>query len=336
MTGRLTVVLRDPPVPLHDASASSPPCSRVACPSAFVRKLRFVLPLVAFSLLVVVFVPGIGQFSGGSSRWVGVGPIQVQPSELMKLAIVVFAADLLARRFKRADHWHAVVRPLLLFMALAAVLDHQAARPRDRHRARLHHLLDAVRGRRPAAVLAGSGVSVLAIGSFLALSATYRRDRLLSFVNPFAHASTTGYQVVQSLATLGLGGVTGSGVGGSVTPLGYLPNAHTDFVFAVIAGNLGLVGALVVLAGFAAFGWAGFRIAARERDPFARFLAVGVTCWVLAQAVINIGGVVDALPGDGHPAPVHLLRRLLARGRAAGGRAAVRDRPAPGRPPARA
>jgi cell division protein FtsW len=151
--------------------------------------------------------------------------------------------------------------------------------------------------------LASSGVSVLAVGSFLALSATYRRDRLLSFVNPFAHASTTGYQVVQSLATLGLGGMTGSGVGASVTPWGYLPNAHTDFVFAVIAGNLGLVGALIVLGGFGAFGWAGFRIAAREKDPFARFVAIGITCWVLSQAVINIGGVVDALPVTGIPLP---------------------------------
>ena len=151
--------------------------------------------------------------------------------------------------------------------------------------------------------LAASGVTVGAVGAFVALSATYRRDRLLSFVNPFAHASTSGYQVVQSLATLGLGGVTGNGVGGSVTSWGYLPNAHTDFVFAVIAGNLGLVGALVVLAGFAAFGWAGLRIAAREKDPFARLLAVGVTCWVLAQAVINVGGVVDALPVTGIPLP---------------------------------
>jgi cell division protein FtsW len=272
-------------------------------PVAFVRKLRFVLPLVAFSLLVVVFVPGIGQFSGGSSRWVGVGPIQVQPSELMKLAIVVFAADLLARRFRRADHWHAVVRPLLLFMTLAAVL---IIKQPDLGTAIVvgcitFSMLFAAGVR--LAPLVGTGVSVVAIGSFLALSATYRRDRLLSFVNPFAHASTTGYQVVQSLATLGLGGVTGSGVGSSMTPFGYLPNAHTDFVFAVIAGNLGLVGALVVLAGFGAFGWAGFRIAARERDPFARFLAVGLTCWVLAQAVINIGGVVDALPVTGIPLP---------------------------------
>lgn len=272
-------------------------------PVAFIRRLRFALPFVAFSLLIVVFVPGIGQFSGGSSRWVGVGPIQVQPSELMKLAIVVFAADLLARRYRRADHWHAVVRPLLTFMVLAAVL---IIKQPDLGTAIVlgcitFSMLFAAGVRLP--TLASSGVLVLAVGSFLALSATYRRDRLLSFVNPFAHASTTGYQVVQSLATLGLGGVTGSGVGASVTPWGYLPNAHTDFVFAVIAGNLGLVGALVVLAGFGAFGWAGFRIAARERDPFARFVAIGVTCWVLAQAVINIGGVVDALPVTGIPLP---------------------------------
>ena len=108
---------------------------------------------------------------------------------------------------------------------------------------------------------------VLAMASVLAMSTTYMRERLLSFFHPFAHASSSGYQVVQSLATLGLGGVTGSGVGGSVTPWGYLPNAHTDFVFAVIAGNLGLVGALVVLAGFAAFAWAGFRIADAGGTP---------------------------------------------------------------------
>ena len=272
-------------------------------PAAVIRKLRFVLPFAAFSLLIVVFVPGIGQFSGGSSRWVGIGPIQIQPSEVMKLATVVFAADLLARRARRTDQWNAVVRPLLVFMALAAVL---IIKQPDLGTAIVigcitFSMLFAVGVRLP--TLAASGVTVGAVGAFVALSATYRRDRLLSFVNPFAHASTSGYQVVQSLATLGLGGVTGNGVGGSVTSWGYLPNAHTDFVFAVIAGNLGLVGALVVLAGFAAFGWAGFRIAAREKDPFARLLAVGVTCWVLAQAVINVGGVVDALPVTGIPLP---------------------------------
>lgn len=272
-------------------------------PIAMVRKLRFALPLVAFALLVVVFVPGLGHFAGGSSRWIGIGPIQIQPSELMKLAMVVFAADMLARRAKRADQWHAFVRPLLVFMTVAAVL---IVRQPDLGTAIVlgcitFSMLFAAGTR--LRTLAGSGAVVCVIGAAVALSATYRRDRLLSFVNPFAHASTSGYQVVQSLATLGLGGVTGSGVGGSVTPWGFLPNAHTDFVFAVIAGNLGLVGALIVLAGFGAFGWAGFRIAARERDPFARFLAIGITCWILAQAVINIGGVVDALPVTGIPLP---------------------------------
>jgi cell division protein FtsW len=272
-------------------------------PIAFVRKLRFALPIVAFGLLIVVFVPGVGHFSGGSSRWVGVGPIQVQPSELMKLAMVVFAADLLARRAKRRDQWNAVVRPLLVFSGIAAVL---ILKQPDLGTTivlscTMFSMLFAAGARLSTLVLPGG--AVLAAGSVLAMSTTYMRDRLFSFLNPFAHASTTGYQVVQSLATLGLGGVKGSGVGNSVTPWGFLPNAHTDFVFAVIAGNLGLVGALIVLAGFAAFGWAGFRIAAREKDAFARFVAVGVTCWVLAQAVINIGGVVDALPVTGIPLP---------------------------------
>ena len=272
-------------------------------PIAYLRRLRFLLPLVALGLLFVVFVPGVGHYAGGSSRWIGVGPVQVQPSELMKLAMVVFAADLLARRANRPDQWNAVVRPLLVLMGLAAVL---IVKQPDLGTAIVLGCITfsmmfaaGVRMR----ILVASGFAICAIGGALALSATYRRDRLLSFVNPFAHASTTGYQVVQSLATLGLGGVTGSGVGGSVTPWGYLPNAHTDFVFAVIAGNLGLVGALIVLAGFAAFGWAGFKIAARERDPFAHYVAIGVTCWVLAQAVINIGGVIDALPVTGIPLP---------------------------------
>ena len=222
----------------------------------------------------------------------------------MKLAMVVFAADLLARRGKAPG-------PVERRRSSVAHGDGGWRRcSSSSSRTSARRSCSAASPSRCCSppvcglpVLAASGFAVCAVAGALALSATYRRDRLLSFVNPFAHASTTGYQVVQSLATLGLGGVTGSGVGGSVTPWGFLPNAHTDFVFAVIAGNLGLVGALVVLAGFAAFGWAGFRIAARERDPFAHYLAIGVTCWVLAQAVINIGGVVDALPVTGIPLP---------------------------------
>ena len=189
-------------------------------PVAIIRKLRFVLPLVALGLLVVVFMPGIGHYAGGSSRWIGIGPIQLQPSELVKVAMVVFAADMLARRAKRRDQWNAFVRPLLSFMAVAAVL---IVRQPDLGTAIVlgcitFSMLFAAGTRLRLLVVPGG--AVCAIGAAVALSATYSRDRLLSFVNPFAHASTSGYQVVQSLATLGLGGVTGSGVGGVGHALG--------------------------------------------------------------------------------------------------------------------
>ena len=267
------------------------------------RRLRFVLPLASISLLIAVFMPGIGHDAGGSSRWIGAGPIQIQPSELMKLAIIVFAADLLARRAKRADHWRAVVLPLLQLLAFAGIL---IMKQPDLGTCIVIFCITFAlmfAAGLPVRVIGTSFVLVAIPGAALALSASYRRDRLLSFVNPFAHASGTGYQVVQSLVTLGQGGLKGNGVGGSVSTWGYLPNGHTDFIFAVIGGNLGIVGTIAVIAGFAAFGWAGFRVAQRETDPFTRYVAIGITCWILAQAVINIGGVIDALPVTGIPLP---------------------------------
>ncbi len=270
---------------------------------SFIRRFRFVLPLGVLALLVVVFLPGVGHFAGGSSRWIGVGPIQVQPSELMKLAIVIFGADLLARRARRSDQFQAMVIPLLLLLGVAGVL---IMKQPDLGTAIILCCITfallfvaCVRLRLLLSVMGGVGL----VGGYLALHAAYRRARLLSFLHPFAHASNSGYQVVQSLATLGLGGPGGSGVGGSATAWGYLPNAHTDFIYAVIGGNLGLLGSLAVIAAFGAFGWAGVRVALREKDPYRKYVAVGVTVWILAQAIINIGGVVGALPVTGIPLP---------------------------------
>jgi cell division protein FtsW len=267
------------------------------------RKLHAVLPVVALGLLLAVFLPGLGHDAGGSSRWIGAGPIQIQPSELMKLAVVVFAADLLARRAKRTDHVRAVVVPLLQLVAVAGIL---IMKQPDLGSCIVivciaFSLLFAAG--LPARILAGAFGCVAVPGAVLALDASYRRARLLSFLNPFAHASGTGYQVVQSLVTLGQGGLKGNGIGGSPTTWGYLPNGHTDFIFAVIGGNLGLLGTIGVIAGFAVFAWAGFRVAWREKDAFTRYVAVGITCWIVVQAVINIGGVVDALPVTGIPLP---------------------------------
>jgi len=268
-----------------------------------VRRFRFLLPFGVMALLVAVIVPGIGQNAGGSARWISLGPIQLQPSELMKISVVVFAADLLARRAERPDHWAAVVRPLLIMLAVAAGLI--MAQP-DLGTAIVITCITFVMmfaaGIRLRVLGTTAGVAGFG-GAYFALHAAYRRDRLLSFVNPFAHASGSGYQVVQSLSTLGMGGVGGNGIGGSATTWGFLPNAQTDFVFAVIGGNLGLVGSVSVIALFAAFGWAGLRIASKETDPFSRYMAIGITCWIVCQALINLGGVIDALPVTGIPLP---------------------------------
>jgi len=272
-------------------------------PMRALRRLRLALPIGTMALLVVVFLPGIGHVAGGSSRWIGVGPIQVQPSELMKISMVVFAADLLARRWKRSDHWAAIVRPMLTVLAVAAALI--MAQPDLGTTivvACITYVMMFSAGV-PTRLL-GKTIAVLALPvGYYALHAAYRRDRFLSFINPFAHASTTGYQVVQSLSTLGMGGLGGNGVGASAATWGFLPNAHTDFVFAVIGGNFGILGSITVIGLFGLFAWAGFRVAARETDPFSRFVAVGITCWIICQAVINVGGVVDALPVTGIPLP---------------------------------
>jgi cell division protein FtsW len=272
-------------------------------PMSALRRLRLALPIGTMALLVVVFLPGIGHVAGGSSRWIGVGPIQVQPSELMKISMVVFAADLLARRWKRSDHWAAIVRPMLTVLAVAAALI--MAQPDLGTTivvACITYVMMYSAGV-PARLL-GQTIAVLALPvGYYTLHAAYRRDRFLSFINPFAHASTSGYQVVQSLSTLGMGGLGGNGVGGSAATWGFLPNAHTDFVFAIIGGNFGILGSITVIGLFGLFAWAGFRIAARETDPFSRFVAVGITCWITCQAVINVGGVIDALPVTGIPLP---------------------------------
>jgi cell division protein FtsW len=272
-------------------------------PMSRLRRFRFLLPFAVMALLIAVFVPGMGHYAGGSSRWIGAGPIQIQPSELMKIAIVVFAADLLARRSERTDYWAAMVRPLLTVLAASAGLI--MAQP-DLGTAIVISCITFVMmftAGVPFRVLGATLGAVALPGAYFTLHAAYRRDRLLSFVNPFAHAAGTGYQVVQSLSTLAMGGVGGNGIGASPTTWGYLPNAHTDFVFAVIGGNLGLVGSVLVLALFGLFGWAGLRIASREQDLFSRYVAVGITCWILCQAVINVAGVIDALPVTGIPLP---------------------------------
>jgi cell division protein FtsW len=267
------------------------------------RRVRIVLLLCTLGLLMAVLLPGVGVSAGGSSRWIGMGQLRLQPSELMKLALSVFAADLLARRAARVREARAVVAPLLLVMAFSALL---VLKQPDMGTALvlacITFALLWAGGVPLRPVLKALGL-VAVIGLVVGLAEPYRRARILSFLNPSAHARGSGYQVVQSLVGLGSGHLYGLGLGGGREKWGLLPNAHTDFIFSVIGEEGGLVGTLLVLAMFAALAWYGVKAAQKAPDRFGGLLAVACTCWITSQAVINIGAVIGVLPVTGIPLP---------------------------------
>lgn len=267
------------------------------------RRFRVLLLGGSFVLLVAVLVPGVGVTAGGSSRWIGVGLLRVQPSEIMKLALAIFAADLLTRRADRMQQTRRVVGPLLLLLGLAAAL--VLAQPDMGTAIVLVCITLGVMfaGGVPLRPVLKALAGMAVLGLIAGVADPYRRSRLLSFVNPFAHAQGSGYQVVQSLVGLGSGRLFGLGLGGGRAQWGLLPNAHTDFIFAVIGEDGGLLGALVVLGLFVALAWLGLRAAARAPDRFGALLAAAITCWISSQAVINVGAVIGVLPVTGIPLP---------------------------------
>ena len=267
------------------------------------RKLGAPLVVVTLGLLLAVLVPGLGVTAGGSSRWIGFGMLRLQPSELMKLALVLFAADIVVRRSERGAPAKQVIAPVMGALVVSAAL---IIKQPDMGTAMV--LSCAAFG-----ILFMGGVDLgaltkvlLAFGAIavvFAMSSTYRRDRILSFINPGAHQSGSGYQVWQSLIGLGSGHLFGLGLGGGREKWGTLPNAHTDFIFSVVGEELGLVGAVVVMLLFFALAWYGYRAATRAPDRFGCLVAVGVTTWITSQAIINMGAVIGILPVTGIPLP---------------------------------
>ncbi|MGO9028484.1 MAG: putative lipid II flippase FtsW [Acidimicrobiales bacterium] len=267
------------------------------------RKIRNPLLVGTMVLLAVVLVPGLGVTAGGSSRWIGVGQFQLQPSELMKLALIIFTADLLARRVDRIWDPKAVVVPVLTILGISALL---ILKQPDMGTALVLCaivfgilFMGGVPMKPIVQVLSVSGVLAVLVG----LADPYRRDRILSFLNPGAHQSGSGYQVWQSLIGLGSGGISGLGLGGGRQKWGGLPNAHTDFIFSVVGEELGLIGAVLLLGLFFLLAWYGLRAATRSPDRFGSLMAVGITIWITAQAVINVGAVIGVLPVTGIPLP---------------------------------
>ncbi len=268
---------------------------------------RFAKPAIvaAVLMLLAVLVPHVGRSAGGASRWLGTGSVNVQPSELAKLALILFAADVLDRRSDRGDlgDWKYQMMPVLAVMVILGAL---VMKQPDMGSTMVLCFIAVVMlftAGLPTRSLATIGVVGVASGMLMAVAAPYRWARLTSFVHPFKHASNTAYQSVQGLLALGAGGVSGDGIGASIASWGYLPNAQTDFIFAIIGEETGLIGTLLVSGLFLALGLVGVRIACGARDRFSGLLAAGITAWLVGQAVINIGAVVGLLPVTGVPLP---------------------------------
>ncbi len=269
------------------------------------RWRRFAGPLLlgSLALLALVLVPGVGVGANGANRWIGVGSLTVQPAEVVKLALLVWVADLLSRRAAYMHNTRATLRPVIVALSVAAGLVMlQPNLGTTIVLAAIALTLCFVAGA-PLAPLAGWSAAGVGAATVLALSAPYRRARVLTFLDPWADPRDKGYQTIQSLVGLASGGVAGKGLGAGTAKWGFLPEAHADFIFAVIGEELGLVGAVAVVGLFVLLGIIGVRIALHAPDRFGFLLAVGVTTWFCVQAFVNIGAVIGILPITGVPLP---------------------------------
>ena len=266
-------------------------------------KLSVPLLVVSLALLVVVLIPGLGISVNGARAWLGFGPLRMQPSEVVKLALLLFSCDLLARRHDRMHDARLTLVPILVVMGVTGFL--MMLQPDLGSTIVMGAIVFAVLFVAGVPLLRLTGVfaggSVLALG--LAMAAPYRRNRLLAFLDPDKDPLHVGYQINQSLVGLASGGLFGVGLGESRSKYGFLPNAHTDFIFAIISEELGLVGALIVVVLFLGLATLGVKAALRAPDRFGMLLAAGITAWILAQALVNIGGVVGLMPITGLTLP---------------------------------
>jgi cell division protein FtsW len=274
------------------------------------------MALVALGLVIALFQSPIN----GTHRWVQFPWFQLQPSEFAKPAMVLFLAYFLARREERINDLTATLLPLGCILSLYAGL---ILLGRDFGTAMV--LVAVSAGMIFAAGVAWRyvimfTVALLPVAGYFAVSAAYRRERILSFLNPEADPLGKGFHAIQSLIALGTGGVEGLGIGNGRQKLFFLPEPHTDFIFSIIGEELGFIGAVVLIGAFTVLAWRGFRIARYSHDRFAFYAALGCTLMIAVQALINVSVALCLLPTKGLPLPLvsyggsSLLASLIAVG----------------------
>jgi cell division protein FtsW len=266
---------------------------------------RLVIPLlvVSFVLLVLVLVPPFGQSINGTRRWFRLGALSFQPVELAKFALVLYLASFLTRRRQAMDRFWQGLFPILLVAGAMALLTF--VQPD------LGNSLALVVLTLVLAYLAGARVRHMAWIAATALPLValavalkpYRWRRMLAFVNPWDDPQGSGFQIIQSFLALGSGGLFGRGLGESKQKLFYLPEPYTDFIFAILGEEMGLIGSVLVVGLFAVLIWRGLRVGLRAPDAFGSFLALGLTVMLATQTLVNLGVVTGALPTKGLPLP---------------------------------
>ena len=264
---------------------------------------RFALPIFLVAVAGLVATMLIGDVRGGARRWIEVGPLTIQASEFAKIATVIVLAAVLAKKDRllgSLGHFLLPVAAILGVVSFLLLLQPDFGTALLIVAAAFAILFSSAA---PLGFVVGLAGIAAVLGTAGAFAMDYRRERITGFLDPFADPLGTGHQAVQSLVALGTGGWFGVGLGASRARWSFLPNAHTDFIFAIIGEETGLIGAGLVIVLFAFFAGVGIRIALTAPDMFGRLLAVGIVAWLSFQALINVGGVVAVLPITGVPLP---------------------------------
>ncbi|MCB0997246.1 MAG: putative lipid II flippase FtsW, partial [Acidimicrobiales bacterium] len=267
------------------------------------RRVVGLLVIGSILMLAAVLVPGIGIAANGSRRWLGMGALTIQPSEIARFALVVYVADLLAARRAVVADVHRSLYPVLFLLAPVCLL--VMLQPDLGSTLLIVGVVVAMllAGGVPLSSLGRWALAGASLAMLAAILEPYRRDRLLAFLDPWSDPQGNTQQSLQSLVGIASGGLTGSGLGEGRAKWGYLPFPHTDFIFATVAEELGFIGAALLIVLFVVVTIAGFRIALHAPDRFGTLLGIGVTLTLVSQAFVNIGAVIGLLPITGVPLP---------------------------------
>ena len=270
-------------------------------PYVFWRKIAPSFLVVSLVLLAGVLL--VGQSVNGARRWVPLGPFAFQPSELAKLALAVWVAAWLARKRQRPESLTELGKPLGLVAGLACILI--LVEPDLGTAVSVVVMLAGILvvAGLPSGLLVRAFAIIAAVGALAIWLEPYRRTRFFAFLDPWHDPQGAGFQIVQAMIGLGSGGWLGVGIGHGVVKVFDLPEAHTDMIFATVGEELGLVGTAAVICAYAAFAWAGFRIALACKDPFGKLLAAGLTVLICGQAAINLAAVLAIAPLTGITLP---------------------------------